>query len=126
MNLRRKLALVLLMCGLAPLVAYALASIYVARSTLSALDEQARQLFLERAEQDGLTLIDTRGEQVRTYAESLRRELLVMASAENIQRACGMFGRAFEQYAAQAAMPSGTLEAAQQRLLAHYAERFLP
>lgn len=124
MRLRLKLVLILLFCGLAPLMAASLLSYAIARDTLNVFAATARAALLQDARDTGLVQIAATRRYVENFINTIHRETLVLTGSGLPLRAISGLGPAAQAFLEEIPLEPDARDEQRAALDAHYAKAF--
>ncbi len=124
MNMRSRLSIAFLCCGLLPVVICGIVSYITSTNNLHELDVRTSEVLAERANETVVSVRDSTQIQIEDYFDSIKDELLTFATSISARDALKEFKSAYEEYAAETALTDEG--AAREELLSFYKDQFLP
>ncbi len=124
MNLRKRLTIAFLCCGLAPLVVSATIGYFTAQSGMTSITQSAEKGLEERATDQLVAFRDLKKAQIESYFGTIRDQVLTFSENNMVVQAMQGFSEAFPEYRTNAEISPEAFKQMQKSVRQYYANDF--
>lgn len=124
MSLRTRLILVLLGCGIVPLVVVGLSNYSTANHGMNSISDKARQSLTNSAEEQLTALREVKKQQIVDYFETIRKQIQTFSENKMVVDALSTLRPAFREFQSNAQIEGDRVKELRDELYTYYANEF--